>query len=341
MRIDRAVLIIAEAGVNHNGNIELAQKLVEVAAEAGADVIKFQTFRSELIIAPYAPRAVYQERNTGNSEGQLEMLRKLELSKDDHLRLLEYATLKGIRFLSTPFDLESINLLRQLGLTIGKIPSGEVTNLPYLKAMARSFPELILSTGMCTLEEVQAALEVILEAGARKENITVLHCNTEYPTPMADVNLRAMITMGNAFGVHFGYSDHTLGIEVPIAAVALGATTIEKHITLDRSLPGPDHRASLEPQELISMVRSIRNIEQALGDGVKRPTPSETPNIPIARKSIHVKSDLFAGRILQEGDLQMLRPGDGISPMSLGKVIGRSIALDLKAGHKLRFEDLS
>ena len=337
----RSVLIIAEAGVNHNGQLDLALKLVDVAAKAGADVVKFQTFRPELNIAANAPKATYQEQTTGSAESQLDMVRRLELSPDAHQQLQSYASDRGIRFLSTPFDLVSIALLHGMGIDLGKIPSGEVTNLPYLQAMARAFPELIMSTGMCTLEEVGAALSVLEKAGAHRERITLLHCNTEYPTPMRDVHLRAMQTLAQTFGTRVGYSDHTLGIEVPIAAVALGAVVIEKHITLDRGLPGPDHRASLEPAELTAMVRSIRNIEQALGSPIKEPSPSELPNRAIARKSIHLKTPTPAGRAITSDDLIMLRPGDGISPMQLDQVIGRSLKSDLPAGHKLSPADLS
>lgn len=335
------VLIIAEAGVNHNGDLDMARRLIDVAAGAGADVVKFQTFRSDLIIAANAPKAAYQERNTGRSESQLDMVRKLELSASDHEMLRSHADRKGIRFLSTPFDQESIGLLKGMGITLGKIPSGEVTNLPYLQAMARAFPDLILSTGMCTLDEVRQAIDVLEQVGALRDHITLLHCNTEYPTPMRDVHLKAMRTLADTFGTRVGYSDHTLGIEVPIAAVALGAVIIEKHITLDRTLPGPDHRASLEPAELTAMVKAIRNIEQALGSGTKEPSRSELPNRLIARKSIHLRHALGAGRTIGVDDLIMLRPGDGISPMRIGDIVGRKTNKDLPEGHKLREEDLS
>lgn len=335
------VLIIAEAGVNHNGDLDMACRLIEVAANAGADVVKFQTFRSDRIIASNAPKAAYQERTTGKSESQLDMVRKLELSAGDHELLKAHAEQNGIRFLSTPFDQESILLLQGMGITLGKIPSGEVTNLPYLQAMAQAFPELILSTGMCTVDEVRAAIGVLEQAGAVRERITLLHCNTEYPTPMHDVHLRAMRTLGDLFGTRIGYSDHTLGIEVPIAAVALGAMIIEKHITLDRTLPGPDHRASLEPDELTAMVKAIRNIEQALGSATKEPSPSELPNRAIARKSIHLRHALKTGHMLGIDDLIMLRPGDGISPMRVNDIVGRKINTDLAESHKLREEDLS
>jgi len=338
--IKQPVLIIAEAGVNHNGDMDMARRLIDVAASAGADVVKFQTFRSDRIIASNAPKAAYQERTTGKAESQLDMVRKLELSAADHELLRAHAQLKGIRFLSTPFDPESIVLLQGMGITVGKIPSGEVTNKPYLEDMARAFPELILSTGMCTVDEVRAALEVMEHAGAERERITLLHCNTEYPTPMPDVHLRAMRTLGEIFGTRIGYSDHTLGIEVPIAAVALGAEVIEKHITLDRTLPGPDHRASLEPDELTAMVKAIRNIEQALGSTTKEPSPSELPNRAIARKSIHLRRALNNGHIIDRGDLIMLRPGDAISPMRIDEVVGKKVQRDLPEGHKLGEADL-
>jgi len=335
------VLIIAEAGVNHNGDIEMAHRLIDVAANAGADVVKFQTFRADLIIASNAPKAAYQARATGTSEGQLEMVRKLELSVADHDLLRDHAERNGIRFLSTPFDPDSIVLLQKMGITLGKIPSGEVTNKPYLQAMAKAFPDLILSTGMCSLDEVRQAIDVLEQAGALRERLTLLHCNTEYPTPMADVNLRAMYTLAQTFGTRIGYSDHTLGIEVPIAAVALGAVVIEKHITLDRELPGPDHRASLEPDELKAMVKAIRNVEKALGTELKEPSPSELPNRIIARKSIHLRRAMEAGRAIGTEDLIMLRPGDGVSPMRMNEVIGRQVKHDLPEGHKLGEEDLA
>ncbi|MBK9194054.1 MAG: N-acetylneuraminate synthase [Flavobacteriales bacterium] len=332
--------IIAEAGVNHNGDLSLAKRLIDVAAEAGADIVKFQSFKAEFNIAADAPKAAYQERNTGSAESQLEMVRSLELSEADHDALIAHCAVRGIAFLSTPFDAESIALLKRKGITIGKIPSGEITNKPHLQAMARAFPHLIISTGMCTLAEVRAALDVLLHTGADKQRITLLHCNTEYPTPMADVNLRAMGSMREAFGLPVGYSDHTLGIEVPIAAVALGATIIEKHITLDRSMPGPDHRASLEPAELKAMVQAIRNIEAALGTADKQPSPSETKNIAIARKSIHISRPVAKGEQIAADDLIMLRPGDGIPPMRIDEVIGMRTTRDLSKGTKLQEQDL-
>jgi len=335
------VTIIAEAGVNHNGDLGMALRLVEAAAEAGADLVKFQSFRSELNISDQAPKAAYQERHTGRTESQLDMVRRLELSAADHGTLRDHALACGIGFLSTAFDAPSVELLRSMGITIGKVPSGEVTNKPHLQLMARSFPELIVSTGMCRLDEVRACLDVLLDSGASLERITLLHCNTEYPTPYHDVNLRAMATLAQTFGTRVGYSDHTLGIEVPIAATALGATVIEKHFTLDRSLPGPDHRASLEPGELKAMVSAIRHITLALGHAEKAPSKSETPNIAIARKSVHLHRALEAGSEITADDLVMLRPGDGITPMRIDEVVGARTVRALPAGHKLAWTDLA
>ena len=336
------VLIIAEAGVNHNGSMDNARKLIDAAVEAGVDIVKFQSFKAEKISSKKAAKAEYQQKTTGNSESQFEMLKKLELSEPDHEFLLDYCRQKNIKFLSTPFDEDSIDLLKSKGITIGKIPSGEVTNLPYLQAMAKAFPKIILSTGMCDMQEIEEALKVLLEAGAKKENITVLHCNTEYPTPMQDVNLKAMNHIGRELDVAIGYSDHTLGIEVPIAAVALGATVIEKHFTLDRNMEGPDHRASLEPDELKAMVSAIRNIEQAIsGSGIKEPSSSELKNKAIARKSIHLKNALPAGHVLTVSDLVMKRPGTGISPMQISKVLGRALKTAFPEDHLISLEDLS
>lgn len=335
------VLIIAEAGVNHNGSIINAKKLIDVAVAAGVDIVKFQSFKAENIASKQAAKADYQQQTTDKAESQFDMLKKLELSEKDHYVLLAYCREKGIQFLSTPFDLESIELLIAKGITIGKIPSGEITNLPYLQAMAKAFPEIILSTGMSDMQEIKDALKVIQEAGAEKENITILHCNTEYPTPMQDVNLRAMNYIRRELNVAVGYSDHTLGIEVPIAAVALGATIIEKHFTLDRNMEGPDHRASLEPAELKAMVSAIRNIEKAIsGNGIKEPSNSELKNKPIARKSIHLAKELPGGHILLNTDLVMKRPGSGISPMQIASIIGRQLKNALPADHLLRSEDL-
>ena len=317
-------LVIAEAGVNHNGDVALAKQLVAVAADAGADFVKFQTFIAENIVSQSAPKADYQKGTTDPAESQQEMIRKLELTREDHLELIGECRKLGIGFFSTAFDRDSINLLETLGaLDFVKIPSGELTNLPYLRYLTRHGKPVLLSTGMATLGEVEAAIEVIEKVGTSREQITVLHCTTEYPTPMDEVNLNAMVNMGKAFGVSVGYSDHTPGIEVPIAAVALGATVIEKHFTLDRSLPGPDHRASLEPEELKAMVSAIRNIEKAMGDAVKRPGPSELKNKPIARKSLVAACPIQAGEPFTEANLMAKRPGTGISPMRWDEVIGR------------------
>ncbi len=335
------VLIIAEAGVNHNGDMANALKLIDKAVEAGVDIVKFQTFKAENIATNKAAKAEYQLSTTNKSESQFDMLKKLELSENDHDYLIDYCEQKGIQFLSTPFDEQSIVLLKAKGISVGKIPSGEITNLPYLKAMAKAFQKIILSTGMSDMQEIKDALSVLLEAGTKKENITILHCNTEYPTPMRDVNLKAMNHIGKELGVAVGYSDHTLGIEVPIAAVALGATIIEKHFTLDRNMEGPDHRASLEPGELKEMVTAIRNIEKAIsGTGFKEPSPSELKNKIIARKSIHLYTDLPAGHLLAATDLVMKRPGSGISPMEVEKIIGRKLKQSLAADHLLTLEDL-
>ena len=315
--------IIAEAGVNHNGSLDMALKMVDAAVAAGADAVKFQTFRAERIIAASAPKAGYQQQTTGSDESQLEMVKKLELDELAHTRLYQHCQSKDIQFLSTPFDLESIDLLNRLGLEIFKIPSGEITNLPYLRRLGTLGKRLILSTGMADLGEIEDALDVLTESGTPLGNITVLHCNTEYPTPFEDVNLRAMLTIQNAFpGIAVGYSDHTSGIEVPIAAVAMGARVIEKHFTLDRNLPGPDHRASLEPHELSAMISGIRNIERALGTGIKKPSPSELKNKPIARKSIVAARDIVRGEPLTEENLTVKRPGIGISSMRWDEIIG-------------------
>jgi N,N'-diacetyllegionaminate synthase len=334
------VLIIAEAGVNHNGSLELAKELVDKAVEAGADYVKFQTFRADKLATKTAAKANYQVANTDSVETQFEMLKRLELTEKMHEVLIDYCAKRGIQFLSTPFDIESIDLLKSFGITLGKIPSGEITNLPYLKHMARSFQKIILSTGMSDLEEIRRAIAVLVSNGIDKSRITVLHCNTEYPTPFSDVNLRAMQMISTDLGVSVGYSDHTNGIEVPVAAVALGAVIIEKHFTTDKALPGPDHKASLEPNELKQMVSSIRNIEAAMGDGVKRPSQSEKKNILIARKSIHIRTDVQPGTVLREEHLIMKRPGNGISPMDIELIIGRKVRQSLRADHQLRNEDL-
>ncbi|MAM86467.1 MAG: N-acetylneuraminate synthase [unclassified Hahellaceae] len=322
-------LVIAEAGVNHNGDIELAKKLVAVAAEAGADLVKFQTFVTSSSIARSAPKADYQKGATDPDESQYEMVRKLELSKEDHLELIDECRKRKIGFFSTAFDATSIDLLDKLNISdYVKVPSGELTNLPYLRHLTCRGRHVLLSSGMANLGEIEAAINVVEKAGTQRDKITVLHCTTEYPTPMEDVNLRAMVNIGKAFGVAVGYSDHTPGIEVPIAAVAMGATVIEKHFTLDRTLPGPDHRASLEPDELKAMVQGIRNIEKALGDGIKRPSPSELKNKPIARKSLVAARPIKAGEPFSEKNLTAKRPGTGVSPMQWDDVIGRTAPRD-------------
>ncbi len=316
--------IIAEAGVNHNGSLDMAFQLIDVAVAAGADAVKFQTFKAEKVIAVKAPKAGYQMETTGSGESQLEMVKKLELDESAHTRLYQYCQHKGIQFLSSPFDLESIDILDRLGLKTFKIPSGEITNLPYLRKLGALNKRLILSTGMADLGEIEDALNVLTESGTPFGNITVLHCNTEYPTPFEDVNLRAMLTIRNAFpGISVGYSDHTNGIEVAIAAVALGAAVIEKHFTLDRNLPGPDHKASLEPYELKSMVQAIRNIEKALGNDIKRPSPSEVKNKPIARKSLVATQPIKTGELFSADNITAKRPGTGISPMRWDEVLGQ------------------
>jgi N,N'-diacetyllegionaminate synthase len=321
-------LIIAEAGVNHNGDPVLARRLIDVAVDAGADMVKFQTYSTHRLVAAHATKAKYQMQSTDADESQHAMLRRLELTRDMHEDLMKYCSHRGIQFFSTGFDVESVDLLAELGIGTFKIPSGEITNLPYLRHVGRYGKPVILSTGMAKLGEIEAALEILEKAGTSRKLITVLHCNTEYPTPMVDVNLRAMLAIRGAFGVAVGYSDHTLGIEVAIAAVALGATVIEKHFTIDRSLPGPDHKASLEPDELKAMVSAIRNIEHALGDGIKRPSMSEVKNRSVARKSIVASCAIRAGEPFAESNLAVKRPGSGLSPMRWDEVIGRIASRD-------------
>ena len=326
-----SVFIIAEAGVNHNGSIDLAYKLIDVAVESGADAVKFQTFKAENIASKNAPKAEYQKQTTDVSESQFDMLKKLELDVETHKELITYCKQKDIIFLSTPFDHESIDLLCDLGLQIFKIPSGEITNLPYLKHIGSLSEQVILSTGMSTLEEVGDALNVLTNAGTLKENITVLHANTMYPTPMEDVNLNAMLTIQKEFGLAVGYSDHTLGIEVDIAAVVMGASIIEKHFTLDKTMDGPDHEASLEPEELKEMVASIRNIEKALGSSEKKPSPSESSNIKVVRKSIIANQNIKKGDLLTDKNISVKRPGCGISPMQWDEIIGVAASKDYNA----------
>ena len=311
------VFIIAEAGVNHNGSFELAKQLVDKACEAGADCVKFQTFKPENLVNKNAQKAKYQIKNTGNSESQLDMLKKFSLTFDNFKELKEYCDKKGIMFLSTPFDLESIDFLADLGIKIFKIPSGEITNLPCLKKINSHKKEVILSTGMSTLNEIQDALNILKDC-----KVSLLHCTTEYPCPYDNVNMKAMLTMKDKFNLPVGYSDHTQGIEIPIMAVAMGATIIEKHFTLDKNMEGPDHKASLEPDELKQMVKEIRNVEKAFGSGVKEPQESEKKNIKIARKSIVAKCDIKKGDLFSESNLTCKRPGNGISPMKWDEIIG-------------------
>jgi len=316
-----SVFIIAEAGVNHNGKIDLAYKLIDAACESGADAVKFQTFKTENLVSKNAPKAAYQKNTTNQSESQFQMLKNLELDFDTHKKLIDYCNTKEIMFLSTPFDHESINLLNELDLQVFKIPSGEITNLPYLRHIGSLGKEVILSSGMSNLKEIEDALKILIGSGTSKENITVLHANTMYPTPMEDVNLRAMQTIREKFEVSVGYSDHTLGIEVDIAAVAMGATVIEKHFTLDKTMDGPDHKSSINPEELTVMVNSIRNIEKALGSTIKKPSKSEEPNIPMARKSIVASKSIKKGEIFTEKNITIKRPGTGISPMNWDLII--------------------
>ena len=317
-----SVFIIAEAGVNHNGSIKLAKKLIDVAVESGADAVKFQTFKTKNLVSKDAKKADYQKKNTDVLESQFDMIKKLELDVNAHKKLISYCQKKGIMFLSSPFDHDSINLLSDLGLKIFKIPSGEITNLPYLRQIGLLGKKVVLSSGMSTLKEVKSALTVLIESGTKKENITILHANTMYPTPMEDVNLNAMLTIQKELDISVGYSDHTIGIEVDIAAVAMGASIIEKHFTLDQNLQGPDHKSSLEPKELKAMVLSIRNIEKALGDNKKKLSPSESININVVRKSIVANQQIKKGDLLTEKNIAVKRPGNGINPMKWDEIIG-------------------
>lgn len=319
----KKTFIIAEGGVNHNGSLGIAKKMVDAALDAGADAVKFQTFKAEKVISKCAPKAGYQKRTTDTEESQLEMVKKLELDENEHRKLLSYCKDKGIQFLSSPFDSESIDLLCELGLKIFKIPSGEITNLPYLRKIGELGKRVIMSTGMSDLNEIKNALNILIGCGTPKEYITVLHCNTEYPTPFEDVNLQAMLTIRNVFNIKVGYSDHTQGIEVPIAAVTLGATVIEKHFTLSRKMKGPDHKSSLEPDELKAMIRAVRNIEKALGNGIKKPSRSESKNKPIVRRSIVAAKDIKKGSIFTESNITIKRPGMGVSPMEWDSIIGK------------------
>jgi len=328
MEFASRVFIIAEAGVNHNGSINKALVMIQVAKEAGADAVKFQTAVPELVMTQNAAKAEYQKQTTEANETQLEMAKKIHLPLDAYEKLKAECERLEIEFMSTAFDDVSIETIKKLKLKRYKIPSGEITNLPYLRHISSLGKPVIMSTGMATLKEVQLAMDVLLKAGVKKDNLTILHCNTEYPTPMEDVNLKAMLTIRDELGVKVGYSDHTLGIEVPVVAVALGASVIEKHFTLDRTLPGPDHAASLESEELKTMVSAIRNIEKAIGDGVKKPSQSESKNIPIARKSIVAKKPIKKGERFSENNLTVKRPGTGISPMEWDAYIGKSSDTD-------------
>jgi N,N'-diacetyllegionaminate synthase len=320
--------IIAEAGVNHNGSIKLAKKLIDIAVEAKADAVKFQTFKTENVVLKNTQKAEYQKETTNSSESQFDMIKRLEIDIDTHKELIEYCKSKDIMFLSTPFDIDSIHLLNELELKIFKIPSGEITNLPYLRAIGKLNKKVILSTGMANIDEIAEALDVLISAGTIKENITILHANTMYPTPMEDVNLNAMLTIANRFEIAYGYSDHTLGIEVDIAAVAMGASIIEKHFTIDNSMEGPDHKASLEPNELKAMVCAIRNIEKAMGNGIKEPSKSESVNIETIRKSIVAKKSIKKGDLFTEENLTTKRPGSGTSPMKWDSLIGKESTKD-------------
>lgn len=324
-------LIIAEAGVNHNGSLDLAFDLIGAAAKAGADVVKFQTFKAKSLLTQSASKADYQLQTTNSEESQYEMIKKLELSEKMHLELIAECSNHGIRFASTGFDEGSVDLLCDLGIDFLKIPSGEITNVPYLRHVGSKGLPVILSTGMSELNEVREALDILVRAGAQKEKITVLHCNTEYPTPMEDVNLNAMLTMRDELRVAVGYSDHTQGIEIPIAAVALGAKVIEKHFTLDREMVGPDHEASLEPAELSQMVSSVRNVECGMGNGIKRPSLSEMKNIQVVRKSIVARKNIIKGEVFSEKNLCVKRPGNGLSPIKWDEVMGQSSLRDFNA----------
>lgn len=330
-----SVLIIAEAGVNHNGDIDLAKQMINVAAESGADIVKFQAFSASRIVTPEARLTPYQINAGLTNSSAYSMLKDLELTREDHIYLKDYATDAGILLLSTGFDIADIKMLLEIGIKTIKIPSGEITNYPYLKFIGSLGLPIILSTGMSTLGDIELAISILESSGGKRNNITVLHCNSEYPTPMVDVNLKAMVNIGISLGVPVGYSDHTAGIEVPIAAVALGATVIEKHFTLDRRLPGPDHKASLEPDEFNSMVKSIRNIELALGEGIKRVSPSELKNLSSIRRSIVASTEIRAGEIFSENNLTVKRPGNGISARYWSEIIGQSASKDYKKDEQI------
>ena len=324
------VFIIAEAGVNHNGQLEMAFKLIDAAKKAGADAVKFQFFKASDLVTKNAGKADYQKKLTDANESQLEMIKKLELTGEQQKELLNYCETKKIQFLSSAFDIESAMILNEMGLEIFKIPSGEITNLPYLRIIGGFKKKVILSTGMATLGEVEQAIDILTTAGTKRDHIILLHCTSEYPAPFNEVNLQAMVTLEKAFKIKVGYSDHTKGIEIPIAAVALGATVIEKHFTLDRNLPGPDHKASLEPEELRAMVKAIRNVQMALGDGIKRPSPSELKNREIVRKSIVARRAIKKGEIFSENNITVKRPGNGLSPMYWDDVLGKTAPKDFR-----------
>jgi N,N'-diacetyllegionaminate synthase len=332
------VLIIAEAGVNHNGKLSLATGLIDAAKDAGADFVKFQTFQADKLVSPKTSKAGYQKKTTSQSETQYEMIKKLELSVEDHKTLLKYCRKKGIQFLSTPFDEESADFLEKIGMKLFKIPSGEITNIPFLQHIARKKKPIILSTGMSTLAEVKQAVQTITKTGNRQ--LTLLHCVTEYPTPFDQVNLRAIETLKETFPFPVGFSDHTLGIEAAIAAVGMGATVIEKHVTLDRNLPGPDHKASLEPDELGLMVHTIRHIEQALDDGVKRPMPCEKKYINLVRKSVVAEKDIFKGERFDKNNVMIKRPGYGIQPKDFQSLLGKKAKRLIKKHSVVNWKDV-
>ncbi|UCB56985.1 MAG: N-acetylneuraminate synthase [Candidatus Omnitrophota bacterium] len=331
----RKTFVIAEAGVNHNGSIKIAKKMIDAAVLAGADAVKFQTFEAEKLVTKSAPMAEYQKKATGESESQFEMIKRLELDKKAHQELMKHCKKRGILFLSSPFDLESIEFLNRLGLEVFKVASGEITNVPFLRKIGTLRKKIIISTGMADLKEIENALCVLIKAGTPKENITLLHCNTEYPTPFEDVNLSAMLTIRDAFKVRVGYSDHTPGIEIPIAAAVLGASVIEKHFTLDKNMQGPDHRASLEPDDLGAMVKAIRHIEKALGSRIKKPSPSEIKNRRLVRKSIVASRFIKKGELLTQENITTKRPATGISPMSWDKVIAQKAKRNFKKDESL------
>ena len=328
------VFVIAEAGVNHNGSIKIAKKLIDVASNAGADAVKFQTFKAKNLATKNSKKASYK-KNIYSKYNKIDMLKRIELNKKMHLQLIKHCKKKNIKFLSSPFDHESIEMLHKLGLDIIKIPSGEITNLPYLKHIGKLKKKIILSTGMANILEIKNALNILYKSGTKKKNITVLHANTEYPTPMEDVNLRAMLTIGKKFNINIGYSDHTLGIEVSLAAVALGASCIEKHFTLDCNMEGPDHKASLEPGQLKTMIRAIRNVEKALGSSIKKLSKSEKKNLNIVRKSIVFLSKIKKNEILNENNIAVKRPGGGISPMKWDEVLGTNAIKDYDEDEKI------